>query len=484
MNSQVKARVLDLVVQSQQSLTTNIIIDPSDIVEVNTTALGGNPNTHVRLVLGNGKTREFNYNRQSLAVAINSVLQEGKLSLDAITPTAVVAAINEAGIKLSQTDLIVTPLGTAGVKVEASKSNPRFYGSVNLGVVASSETTDPEVPETTDPESGILQLELPSTKAAFLANIYKDNTFTTLLTAQEYSEVTYAYSHDAATNSSTIDAVIHTSIKEADARFYLPVYFGNVAWANYVDGIVAANDHDTVIFRYMDGSNAMDCTIDMMVPLGLTKVNGRYAMVATLWAHDPAVKIALSMDNFATESVYASIRINSQIIAPMPAIEITPLGLSLTLGANQNDFLSRVSIGAFNVNGSSALDDVVYDYVVDDTAKTITATLTATLDAENPADYIVPVYVGDYEFTTYVDRLIARGDTTTIVMRDRTTGGNLLSLTAPEFRDISEKVNGYYTTTVALTTADLTLDMELSVDNFATPSLSYTTRYISNVTIL
>lgn len=330
----------------------------------------------------------------------------------------------------------------------------------------------------------ILQLELPKTRAAFLANIYKDNTLTTLLTAQEYSEVTYAYSHDAATNSSTIDAVIHTSINEADAKFYLPVYFGDVAWANYVDGIVAANDHDTVIFRYMDGSNAMDCTIDMMAPLALTKVNGRYAMVATLWSHDPAVKIALSMDNFATESVYASIRVNGQIIAPMPAIEITPLGLSLTLGANQNDFLSRVSIGTFNVNGASALDDVVYDYVVDDTAKTITATLTATLDAENPADYIVPVYVGDYEFTTYVDRLIARGDTTTIVGRNRNPESDERILTAQGLISIAEKVNGIYAITVPLSYTDGLIDIEFSTDNFATPSTSYTLSYVADITVV
>lgn len=136
MNNQEKARVLSLVLGGEQSkINAMLELNAAEIVSVHaqTTPYQLN-NTKVKVKTLNQGVREFNYNRQPLSEAVNTVLNSNALNAFA-NSASVASELTNIGLTLTETDVVVTPLGDTAIKIESSDTNVRYYGSINVPVI-------------------------------------------------------------------------------------------------------------------------------------------------------------------------------------------------------------------------------------------------------------------------------------------------------------------------------------------------------------
>lgn len=301
MNNQEKARVLALVLGGEQSKINEIFgLKAEEIVSAHAQATPYQVcNTKVKVKTTNQGVREFNYNRQSLAVAISGVLGAGPLNASN-TGTAVAAALTEAGLTVDETDIVVTPLGTTAVKIAASDSNVRYYGSVNVTLGEGS----PEVPEV--PVKNYI-VSMDPTPQLYVGNY---STPVAIGDVLENGVVKSVTDKVAKTITLTLEGNYIGPVENIDLLL-VPMYLGDADfYAEAVAQQAAGVNPNTPFVRIMLGDYPADVALSSLLQSEL--LNGKFTSPIALSSPNSTMVNILSVDNFATSGdAYSFILVNN-----------------------------------------------------------------------------------------------------------------------------------------------------------------------------
>lgn len=285
MDNELKTYLLDLIISRYNNPIEALLLNVDDIVSANvTTAVSGNANTKLKLKLSNGQVREFTYNRQSLTEAINATVGFDGFELSEFTAETVSDFLTENGLTLSSSDLVVTKLGDTAAKIEASNSNVRYYGSINV----TSESTG-TVP------SNLLQLEIdiPASVADIPAlDAVTDESLQWVRTVDHVGK--------------TITLVASGDISPAAEAVPIPMYIGDSSFANALNQLKVSAPSQ-IVAKFAVGQNTAQFNAQQLIDTMNydATLNRYYSTEALKSIYAPNVQ--LSLDNFVTQTSYTLI---------------------------------------------------------------------------------------------------------------------------------------------------------------------------------
>lgn len=306
MTNEEKARILNLVLSGQQPKINEIFgLKPADILSVECMATPyQTTNTRALVKTANG-TREFHYNRQALADAVNEVL--GNVAIDAIASAeSVASAFTEAGLTMDETDLDVSPLGTTAVEVKCSKSNVRYHGKVNMALGTASPSVANLLKQQTSPT---YKISVDAEPQLFIGDF---NTQTTVAEMFENGTISAVTDDEAKTITVTLEGKYIGPAENVDSLM-IPIYFGDANFYNEVMAQQAAGTAgNTPFVRMMHGDAPADVALTTLLDLEVR--NGAFTTGIALSSPSSTVPYSLSTDGFVTAGdVYTLIVTNNMV---------------------------------------------------------------------------------------------------------------------------------------------------------------------------
>lgn len=309
MTNEEKARILNLVLSGQQPTINEIFgLKPADILSVECMATPyQTTNTRALVKTANG-TREFHYNRQALADAVNEVL--GKVAIDAIASAeSVASAFTEAGLTMDETDLDVSPLGTTAVEVKCSKSNVRYHGKVNIALGTASPSVANLLKQQTPPTPPTYKISVDAEPQLFIGDF---NTQTTVAEMFENGTISAVTDDEAKTITVTLEGKYIGPAENADSLM-IPLYFGDTNFYNDVMAQhTAGTAGNTPFVRMIYGDAPADVALTTLLDLEVR--NGALTTGIALSSPSSTVPYSLSTDGFVTAGdVYTLIVTNNMV---------------------------------------------------------------------------------------------------------------------------------------------------------------------------
>lgn len=306
MTNEEKARILNLVLSGQQPTINEIFgLKPADILSVECMATPyQTTNTRALVKTANG-TREFHYNRQALADAVNEVL--GNVAIDAIASAeSVASAFTEAGLTMDETDLDVSPLGTTAVEVKCSKSNVRYHGKVNIALGTASPSVANLLKQQTSPT---YKISVDAEPQLFIGDF---NTQTTVAEMFENGTISAVTDDEAKTITVTLEGKYIGPAENVDSLM-IPLYFGDVNFYNVVMAQHAVGTAgNTPFVRMIYGDAPADVALTTLLDLEVR--NGAFTTGIALSSPSSTVPYSLSTDGFVTAGdVYTLIVTNNMV---------------------------------------------------------------------------------------------------------------------------------------------------------------------------
>lgn len=309
MTNEEKARILNLVLSGQQPTINEIFgLKPADILSVECMATPyQTTNTRALVKTANG-TREFHYNRQALADAVNEVL--GNVAIDAIASAeSVASAFTEAGLTMDETDLDVSPLGTTAVEVKCSKSNVRYHGKVNMALGTASPSVANLLKQQTPPTPPTYKISVDAEPQLFIGDF---NTQTTVAEMFENGTISAVTDNEAKTITVTLEGKYIGPAENVDSLM-IPLYFGDT---NFYNDVMAQHAVGTVgntpFVRMMYGDAPADVALTTLLDLEVR--NGAFTTGIALSSPSSTVPYSLSTDGFVTAGdVYTLIVTNNMM---------------------------------------------------------------------------------------------------------------------------------------------------------------------------
>lgn len=306
MTNEEKARILNLVLSGQQPKINEIFgLKPADILSVECMATPyQTTNTRALVKTANG-TREFHYNRQALADAVNEVL--GNVAIDAIASAESVASVfTEAGLTMDETDLDVSPLGTTAVEVKCSKSNVRYHGKINMALGTASPSVANLLKQQTSPT---YKISVDAEPQLFIGDF---NTQTTVAEMFENGTISAVTDDEAKTITVTLEGKYIGPAENVDSLM-IPLYFGDT---NFYNDVMAQHAVGTVgntpFVQMMDGDAPADVALTTLLDLEVR--NGAFTTGIALSSPSSTVPYSLSTDGFVTAGdVYTLIVTNNMM---------------------------------------------------------------------------------------------------------------------------------------------------------------------------
>lgn len=309
MTNEEKARILNLVLSGQQPKINEIFgLKPADILSVECMATPyQTTNTRALVKTANG-TREFHYNRQALADAVNEVL--GNVAIDAIASAeSVASAFTEAGLTMDETDLDVSPLGTTAVEVKCSKSNVRYHGKVNMALGTASPSVANLLKQQTPPTPPTYKISVDVEPQLFIGDF---NTQTTVAEMFENGTISAVTDNEAKTITVTLEGKYIGPAENVDSLM-IPLYFGDVNFYNDVMAQhTAGTAGNTPFVRMMYSDAPADVALTTLLDLEVR--NGAFTTGIALSSPSSTVPYSLSTDGFVTAGdVYTLIVTNNMM---------------------------------------------------------------------------------------------------------------------------------------------------------------------------
>lgn len=306
MTNEEKARILNLVLSGQQPTINEIFgLKPADILSVECMATPyQTTNTRALVKTANG-TREFHYNRQALADAVNEVL--GNVAIDAIASAeSVASAFTEAGLTMDETDLDVSPLGTTAVEVKCSKSNVRYHGKVNMALGTASPSVANLLKQQTSPT---YKISVDAEPQLFIGDF---NTQTTVAEMFENGTISAVTDDEVKTITVTLEGKYIGPAENVDSLM-IPLYFGDT---NFYNDVMTQHAVGTVgntpFVRMMYGDAPADVALTTLLDLEVR--NGAFTTGIALSSPSSTVPYSLSTDGFVTAGdVYTLIVTNNMM---------------------------------------------------------------------------------------------------------------------------------------------------------------------------
>lgn len=306
MTNEEKARILNLVLSGQQPTINEIFgLKPADILSVECMATPyQTTNTRALVKTANG-TREFHYNRQALADAVNEVL--GNVAIDAIaTAESVASAFTEVGLTMDETDLDVSPLGTTAVEVKCSKSNVRYHGKINMALGTASPSVANLLKQQTSPT---YKISVDAEPQLFIGDF---NTQTTVAEMFENGTISAVTDDEAKSITVTLEGKYIGPAENVDSLM-IPLYFGDT---NFYNDVMAQHAVGTVgntpFVRMMYGDAPADVALTTLLDLEVR--NGAFTTGIALSSPSSTVPYSLSTDGFVTAGdVYTLIVTNNMM---------------------------------------------------------------------------------------------------------------------------------------------------------------------------
>lgn len=322
MTNEENARILNLILSGQQPKINEIFgLKPADILSVECMATPyQTTNTRALVKTANG-TREFHYNRQALADAVNEVLGNVTIAATA-SAESVASAFTEAGLTMDETDLDVSPLGTTAVEVKCSKSNVRYHGKVNM-VLGTVEPVEPEPepePPVTEPEPEPEVPVTPPTPATYKISVDAEpqlfvgdfNTPTTVAEMFENGTISAVTDAEAKTITVTLEGNYIGPAENADSLM-IPLYFGDVNFYNDVMAQhTAGTAGNTPFVRMMYDDAPADVALTALLDLEVR--NGTFTTGIALSSPSSTVPYSLSTDGFVTAGDAYTLIVNNNMV--------------------------------------------------------------------------------------------------------------------------------------------------------------------------
>lgn len=471
MTNEEKARILNLVLSGQQPKINEIFgLKPADILSVECMATPYQTTNTRALVKTAHGTREFHYNRQSLAEAISNVL--GANQLNAVVNNAAIAtALTTAGVTLDTTDIVVTALGTTAVKIAASNSNVRYYGSVNVGLTNVGDTEQPE-----EPEEPVESDEILLTKATVRSPLelfkFGDNALVDPATLVHNLVSDITYDRDSRTTTILING---TFVESSSQEYTIPVYLGNVAFGDY---IVAQVETDPTVAVARISANGEQLTLTAGDLIAYVRSNSHVMYPMPFHIPEFTYVIELSVNGFTTPADAYTLNLINNLVYSEPENPATA-GFNIRVDPAPQLYVT-------NLTNPVAMDTMLENgnitAVTNKVNKTITLTLEGTyIGPEESKDMLlVPMYLGNTDFySKALSQKIAGTDGNTPFVR-MTSGEDVVDISLTSLLTLN-RFQGALVTPLTLSSPNSSVKYRLSTDNFVTSGVEYTLIVVNNL---